>query len=47
MGKSGGLPGSTQLVGRNFEDALVLQVEAFQDGSDWEAIIGIDRLISG
>lgn len=43
VGKSGGLPVSMQLVGRTFDDALVLRMaQAFQDASGWEAIIGID-----
>jgi amidase len=43
VGKSGGLPVSMQLVGRFFEDARLLTAAyAFQQASDWDAIIGVD-----
>lgn len=43
VGKSGGLPVSMQLVGRFFDDALLLRVaHAFQSASDWDAIIAVD-----
>jgi amidase len=43
VGKSSaGLPASMQLVGRFFDDALVLRVAyAFQHATDWDAIIGV------
>jgi amidase len=43
VGKSSaGLPVSMQLVGRFFDDALLLRVaHAFQHASDWDKIIGI------
>src|SRR5262245_34304550 len=43
VGKSSkGLPASMQLVGRFFDDALLLRVaHAFQHASDWDKIIGV------
>lgn len=42
VGKSSGLPASMQLVGRFFEDALLLRVAyAFEHSVDWESVIGI------
>jgi amidase len=43
VGKSSaGLPASMQLVGRFFDDPLVLRVAyAYQHSVDWEALIGI------
>ena len=43
VGKSSaGLPISMQLVGRLFDDALLLRVaHAFQHASDWDKIIGV------
>lgn len=43
VGKSGGLPVSMQLVGRFFDDPLLLQAAAaYQHSVDWDAVIGID-----
>jgi len=42
-GKVKGLPVSMQLVGRNFDDALLLRTAyAYQKAVDWSSIIGID-----
>jgi amidase len=42
VGKAGGLPVSMQLVGRFFEDPLLLQVaSSFEHSVDWESIIGV------
>jgi len=42
VGKSTGLPVSMQLVGRFFDDALLLRVgHAFQHATDWNKIIGV------
>jgi amidase len=42
VGKAGGLPVSMQLVGRFFEDPMLLQAAyAFEHSVDWEAIIGV------
>jgi amidase len=43
VGKStGGMPASMQLVGRFFDDPLLLRVAyAYQHSTDWKAIIGI------
>lgn len=42
-GKIDGLPTSLQLVGRNFEDALVLRAAyAFQQSVDWDAYTGLE-----
>jgi amidase len=42
VGKSAGLPVSMQLVGRFFEDPLVLQVaSAYAKSVDWDDIIGV------
>ena len=39
-GKAGGLPFSMQLVGRSFDDPLLLRVAyAFQQSIDWEALL--------
>jgi amidase len=48
-GKSAaGLPISMQLVGRFFDEALLLRVAyAYQHSTDWEAIIGIQPQIAG
>ncbi len=41
-GKVGGLPASLQLVGRHFEDALLLQAAyAFQQSVDWETYTSV------
>lgn len=43
VGKSAGLPVSMQLVGRFFEDPLLLQVAyAYEHSVDWEEIVRID-----
>ena len=43
VGKSGGLPVSMQLVGRFFDDPLLVQMAAaYQKSVDWDDIIGID-----
>ncbi len=43
VGKSGGLPVSMQLVGRFFDDPLLLTAAyAFQQASDWDSIISVD-----
>jgi amidase len=43
VGKSAGLPVSMQLVGRFFDDALLLQAAyAYQHSVDWEEIVRID-----
>ena len=43
VGKSAGLPVSMQLVGRFFEDPLLLQVAyAYEHSVDCEAIIAVD-----
>ena len=42
VGKASGLPVSMQLVGRFFEDPLLLQAAyAFQHSVDWDAVIGV------
>jgi amidase len=42
-GKIGGLPTSLQLVGRSFDDALVLRAAyAFQQAVDWEAYTSVE-----
>jgi amidase len=43
VGKSSaGLPGSMQLIGRFFDDALLLRVAyAFQHSVDWDAVVGV------
>jgi len=42
-GKIGGLPTSLQLVGRNFEDGLLLRAAyAFQQAVDWEAYTAVE-----
>ena len=43
VGKStGGLPASMQLVGRFFDDGLLLRLAyAYQHSVDWEAVIGV------
>ena len=42
VGKSRGLPVSMQLVGRFFDDPLLLRVaNAFQHATDWDRIIGV------
>ena len=42
-GKVGGLPTSIQLVGRNFEDGLLLRAAyAFQQAVDWEAYTSVE-----
>jgi amidase len=43
VGKSAaGLPASMQLVGRFFEDPLLLRVAyAYEHSTDWEAVIGV------
>jgi amidase len=43
VGKStAGLPASMQLVGRFFDDALLLRVAyAYEHSTDWDAIIGV------
>jgi len=42
VGKSAGLPVSMQLVGRFFDDALLLQVAAaYQHSVDWDDIVGV------
>jgi amidase len=43
VGKSSaGLPASMQLVGRFFDDSLLLRVAyAYEHSTDWEALIGI------
>lgn len=44
VGKSHGLPVSMQIVGRHFEDALVLRVGyAFQHAIDWDSLVGLDQ----
>jgi amidase len=44
VGKSTGLPVSMQLVGRFFEDALLLQVAcAYEKSVDWDEIIRVSR----
>lgn len=41
-GKVGGLPTSIQLVGRNFEDGLLLRAAyAFQQAVDWDAYTSV------
>lgn len=41
-GKADGLPVSMQLVGRNFEDALLLQAAyAYEHSVDWDDVIGV------
>lgn len=41
-GKLGGLPTSIQLVGRHFEDGLLLRAAyAFQQSVDWDAYTGV------
>lgn len=41
-GKAAGLPVSIQLVGRNFDDALLLRAAyAYQHSVDWDDIIGV------
>jgi amidase len=43
VGKAGGLPVSMQLVGRFFEDPLVLRAGyAYEHSVDWDGIIGVD-----
>ena len=47
-GKVGGLPTSIQLVGRNFEDGLLLRAAyAFQQAVDWEAYTGVEPVNMG
>ncbi len=42
VGKASGLPASMQLVGRFFDDALLLRTAyAYQHSTDWPAIIGL------
>lgn len=42
VGKAAGLPASMQLVGRFFDDALLLRTAyAYQHSTDWQAIIGL------
>jgi amidase len=42
VGKSGGLPVSMQLVGRFFDDPLLMRVAyAYQHATDWNRIIGV------
>jgi amidase len=42
VGKSSGLPVSMQLIGRHFDDPLLLQVAAaYQHSVDWDDIVGI------
>lgn len=44
VGKSGGLPVSMQLVGRFFDDPLLLQVAyAYEHSVDWDSIISVDH----
>jgi Asp-tRNA(Asn)/Glu-tRNA(Gln) amidotransferase A subunit family amidase len=43
-GKVGGLPFSLQLVGRYFDDAVLLRVAyAFSQAVEWESLISIDN----
>jgi amidase len=43
VGKSGGLPVSIQLIGRFFEDPLLLQAAyAYQHSVDWDAIVAVE-----
>jgi amidase len=43
VGKAGGLPVSMQLVGRFFEDPLLMQAAyAFQHSVDWDAVVGVE-----
>ena len=47
-GKIGGLPTSLQLVGRHFEDALVLRAAyAFQQAVDWDAYTTVEPVKAG
>ena len=42
LGKAGGLPVSMQLVGRFFDDPLLLQAAyAFQHSVDWDDVVGV------
>jgi amidase len=46
-GKSGRLPFSLQLVGRFFDDPLLLRVAyAYQESVDWDGLIGLDPAAS-
>ncbi len=46
-GKSGNLPVSMQLVGRYFEDPLLLQVAAaYQHAVDWDSIVGVGSRVA-
>ena len=47
-GKVGGLPTSMQLVGRHFEDALLLRAAyTFQQSVDWDAYTGVRPVEAG